>query len=532
MYNHRIKQNTCVLPMICIGAKMIISRLEIEQFRMMKNQSFDLGEDITAIVGQNGTMKSTLLGMIGEPFRFQDTKDSDGGSYTTIDGKQFQLKFSDAFKFSDGPGGKERAGDHVWYAVIDPAIFPDVRYRAFTAPRGSIAENSIRTWAGANKASGQKHAQVPVIYLSLKRLIPIGEERKIVHNPISLTAEESAFFEKHHRNILLLSQKMEQVEFVTSANKSTLGFVTEKYDSLTNSAGQDNVGKLLLAILSFMRLKKALGGDYKGGLLLVDEIDATLYPAAQIQMVRSLLRFCHSLQLQVVFTTHSPDILRALYTEEAARTCKVLYLETRDEETFIYENLPLKMMLAHLRAEAVSEHVRKVKVFSEDESTRIFLKALLPSALKKRLDIVDVSLSEGTLNSLRKAKLPDFLESVIVYDGDINVNAPKYKADNSVALPGGYAPEVVFFKFLKGLSEKDEFWSPQPGGYTHQICFKGFESENGSVEQAKKWFRREKTTFGRGCTKLVRRWEKDNTSEAEAFRASFLAAFKSVGGSF
>ena len=168
----------------------IITRIDIDQFRMIHNQSFDLGENITAIVGQNGTMKTTLLGMIGEPFRFREPTMPDGSFYKTIDEKLFELKFSDAFKFSDGPDGMERAGDHVWHAQIDTSVFPEKSYRAFTAPRNSAEENRIRTWAGKSKASGDKHAQLPVIYLSLKRLVPIGEESKVSHDPLDLTDEE------------------------------------------------------------------------------------------------------------------------------------------------------------------------------------------------------------------------------------------------------------------------------------------------------------------------------------------------------
>lgn len=71
------------------GGEVILSSIEVERFRMMSNQSFQLGEDITAIIGQNGTMKSTLLGIIGEPFRFREPKDAKGEAYKTIDDKFF-----------------------------------------------------------------------------------------------------------------------------------------------------------------------------------------------------------------------------------------------------------------------------------------------------------------------------------------------------------------------------------------------------------------------------------------------------------
>ena len=51
---------------------------------------------------------------------------------------------------------------------------------------------------------------------------------------------------------------------------------TAKYSNLGNSAGQDNLGQILTAILSFRELKKKIGDRYDGGILLIDEVDAAL----------------------------------------------------------------------------------------------------------------------------------------------------------------------------------------------------------------------------------------------------------------
>lgn len=296
---------------------MIVSKIKVEKFGMLKDQSFELGGKITAIIGQNGTMKSTLLGMIAEPFRFEEPNDIDGNSFKTIDRKKYQLKLSDAFKFSDGPDGFERAGEHIWTAYIDTSVYPKGKYRAETIARINIRKNNIRTWSGEGKERGEKHAQFPVIYLSLKRLVPIGEERTVKHNPIGLSKDETAWFEKYHKKFLFLQQNMTKAEFVEPSNKATLGFATARCDSLTNSSGQDNVGKIFLSVLSFARLKEELGSDYIGGLLLIGKIDATLYPAAQKKLIESLMKFSNDYALQIVFTMHSADTAEVLYDKRS-----------------------------------------------------------------------------------------------------------------------------------------------------------------------------------------------------------------------
>lgn len=510
---------------------MHVLSVEIEKFRTIHNKCFSLGEQITALLGQNGTMKTTLLGMIGEPFRYE-YKDENGESYKIVGGGLFQLKFNDAFKFSDGPNGLERAGDHIWNVHIDPEIYPDEIYPARTIPRTNKEKNDIRTWSGETKIKGKKHVQFPCIYLSLKRLVPIGEEKRINHESIVLDEKEREWFEKYHRRILMIQDEMVDAELVKSNNKSTLGFVTNQYDSLTNSAGQDNIGKILLSILSFKRLKDKIGDLYTGGILLIDELDATLFPVSQKKLVEVLLRESKELELQIVFTTHSPDLIEVLYDKRYSSKCKTIYLDTLDRETEIHENLPLENILAHLRGKVIDStgnSSSKINVFCEDDVARMFMRALVPTKLKRNLNYLNISLGHGDLNNLRKVKLKDLSKSIYVFDGDVNVDQKSYKAVNSLSLPGGACPEVVWFKFLKGLSERDQFWSNKPGEYSKKICFSGFETFDGDdPEEAKKWFIGQKQYFGQGCSYLLKRWKADHEDEVLKFQKDLENAYCSV----
>lgn len=47
---------------------MQITKVHIEKFRGFHDQEFEVGSMLTAIAGQNGTQKSTLLGMITQTF--------------------------------------------------------------------------------------------------------------------------------------------------------------------------------------------------------------------------------------------------------------------------------------------------------------------------------------------------------------------------------------------------------------------------------------------------------------------------------
>lgn len=69
--------------------------------------TINLGRYITVVSGQNGTGKSTLLGMLGQPFGLVDKKD--------VFGRSMRAKFTDMFKLSpehDAPG------EHIYYVNL------------------------------------------------------------------------------------------------------------------------------------------------------------------------------------------------------------------------------------------------------------------------------------------------------------------------------------------------------------------------------------------------------------------------------
>lgn len=75
---------------------MLITKVHIDKFRGFHNQELEVGSMLTAIAGQNGTQKSTLLGMITQPFTISDKKNPMygekplcGGSYKSAFDEKF-----------------------------------------------------------------------------------------------------------------------------------------------------------------------------------------------------------------------------------------------------------------------------------------------------------------------------------------------------------------------------------------------------------------------------------------------------------
>lgn len=237
-------------------SRNMIQKLHIERFRGFQNVDCTLGSQITAIAGQNGTQKTVLLGILSQPFSITDGENPMKGE-TPLCGGNYKSAFADKFKFSpefDIPKG------HEWTLYVD---------------------GNVRFYRKGDHRKGAGYLQYPVIYLSLKRLFPIGEDLNIKESDkVQLTPEEIQEFKILHKKILISQDKVDTPQYIESSNKNTLGVNTDLYDWRLNSAGQDNLGKIVLALLSFKRLHTKYGADYKGGILAIDELDSALYQAS------------------------------------------------------------------------------------------------------------------------------------------------------------------------------------------------------------------------------------------------------------
>ena len=52
---------------------MIIKKVHISKFRGFANVEFEMGDQITVIAGQNGTQKTTLLGILSQTFSLNNS---------------------------------------------------------------------------------------------------------------------------------------------------------------------------------------------------------------------------------------------------------------------------------------------------------------------------------------------------------------------------------------------------------------------------------------------------------------------------
>ncbi|MCT3661372.1 AAA family ATPase [Elizabethkingia anophelis] len=505
---------------------MLIKKITVERFRGFNNVEFELGTNITAISGQNGTQKTTILGLLSQPFTITDAnnpiireKPLCGGNYKS--------SFSEKFKLSQD---FDKPKNHTWTLETS-----DIENETFTVESIPRDEDNIRFWRKGTRSKGSGYLQYPVIYLSLSRLMPIGEDNYIsADKDILLTLEELEFYNEWHNRILILPDlNISTVDYLSSKQKNTLGVTTDHYDWKMNSSGQDNIGKILLAILSFKRLKEKHSSHYKSGILVIDEIDTTLYPASQLKLIEALRKFSSRYNIQIIFTTHSLSILEHVCKlqddENLKKQVKVVYLQKRDNQIVIKDNVSIEFIKNKLNVSLSSpSKTQKINLFTEDKEAEIFLKALLKSR-KSKINFIQCTLGCNNYIELVRKKIKGFVfpDSIICLDGDVTQKPSMMKeiskSKNFLILPGNDSPEKILAEMLYNEPDSSDIWEKLHLGYDKQFCFRDYNFQDIKKDRvkSKQWFNSQKQYWGLGCTKLINIWIAKHKNDVEAFIKSY-----------
>lgn len=532
---------------------LIIKSVEVECFRALKNVSFDLGNNITAIAGRNATMKTTLLGIIGQPFTISKQHPMHGAK--TIDGYNFISQFKEKFKLSQT---HDIIGTHKWTIKLhNKGLYPNNQIQLTSIPRGTQTGNNIRFWNATSKSKGAGYIQLPVYYLSLSRLYPIGECSRTTQADLCLTHEENEICLREYRKILSIQNTTDNndAKFDMQRGNNARSFTGVSdgiHDVFTNSAGESNIGRIILAILSFKRLKDKYHSEYNGGILLIDELDATLYGYSQKRLVEYLYQSSKEYKIQIIFTTHSPIVLKEvnkLQREELKRKAGIIAPQISYDSSIVFlEADYMKDGTRFIKAKNITSAIelnetindilltpskpqQLVNVYLEDEKAKSLLIFLFKKGLEinyeNYLNLVDVDMGWSNYVQLHEKKVPEFLNSIIILDHDAESKAKKdgksciiEKADNILYLPVDV--EEGMFKFLKNHANYDEFQISLKGiNLKYDVCFRDWPEVKYVTSDYKHWFNYVVETLG-SSEPIFEFWYTKNTQLAKEFIDRFI----------
>ncbi|MFT8724950.1 MAG: AAA family ATPase [Liquorilactobacillus nagelii] len=483
-------------------------RMYIQKFRKFLNVEFSFGSKITVISGLNGIGKSSLLSLISS---------TTGTSDKRLNSQPFQPEFTDYFNLSRS----EKIKDYKLYLEFDKTIKNQNGNNYFLTKRISF-RNDTKSSRGIRvlpRATGpidndvkvsqeqakedakrycnitdSKRIQIPTIYLSLGRLLPMGEteleSKKISSTTNIIKNGYVSKFIEYYNAVLPGSIELneEEVNFLRKkiTGKKRLDVHLKGIPLGSESVGQDNLSNIISAIIDFYALKYKLGQKYKGGMLCIDEIDASLHPSAVVRLFDLLNNLTKDLNLQIVVTSHSLTILKKIISLQNSDPEKYRLAYFKDQNSPYIEKFATYYLLKADLFDQISFNRPKIKIYCEDEFTVSTFSLLIDTARNLGLfgnddyDVMKISLGKDHLK-----KLPEidnyFKTVVIVLDGDarlkkkINNDEALHQDNfeegkkttnprnvNIVFLPSFTPPEIYLYKIVKEYANNSikhsSFW--------------------------------------------------------------------------
>lgn len=432
-----------------------VEKIEINQFRGLKGVPIEFGNRITLICGKNGTSKSTILGILAQIFSFSTDytenpiKRNNLKVYKTLLDKSYESVFSEHFRFSENydlPGSMD-VGIEL-YDGIEKKEKPNLKLKLYDSKDRSKSRPVLR-------GNNDRNVTNPVIYLSVNRLTPIVSRDYDLATDEYIEENKDLALELINKILLQSSTAID----TTSGTINSLAPHNSEYDFQSISVGEDNVGQIVRALLSFKKLKEEYK-NYAGGILLIDEVDAGLFPAAQIEFFNVLKKFCKEYGIQVIMTSHSPTMIEEVFSQRDIKNYKINYLTNTFGKIEVMSDYNWRDIDAdiHVRTKEVDEDLKlpKINIYCEDIEAREFLKVLIrKNKLRRLIDVSETSLGGEQMLRLSDEKVPEFCtKSVIVLDADKHIDDRK----NFCVLPGEFPPDQLLYDYLRRLPEDSSFW--------------------------------------------------------------------------
>lgn len=437
-------------------------------FRKLGDIKVPISGRITLIAGRNGVGKSTILALIA------GTSGLARAGVKTYLGIEPRVNAEEILRLSFSRDFVKKVSERPYmlltYTLEDKSFIKKgnvsgskdrLRVVPRNEPKAPITVEGIKI-----PASGK--VPIPTIYLGMTRVIPTGETDpdSLQQRKVSMATEDHQLYHDFSEAVIFANSAVGEsavtAQAISGTKKNALYPNYPDYEPTNVSLGQDSLSSIASALASFSKIRRDMGAAYRGGLLIIDELDAGFHPRAQVKLLEQLKSKARELQIQVVATTHSLTLLECAH--------KDIHNDSRvgmapDQIVYLKGGFPVELLDVkdfgviyadmHMNLLPVAPVNKSVKVYVEDDEAALFLEAILTTARKKRikevtgfkLDVIPVRVGCSNLVGLLKAD--DYFKTVVIaIDADAD-GVRSGNAANVVRLPKDplnlkkQSPEVI-----------------------------------------------------------------------------------------
>lgn len=504
-----------------------ISGIHISHFRSLSDRDIKLGKYLTLITGKNGTMKSSILGLIAHPF-------SSPNEAKDMYGKDLKTKHSDVFKLSL----EKDTGEYTYYLQALTTTDKELSEPVRLYPSG----NRHRVTVGPDNKISKGNFLLNTSYLNLKRLFPIIETNATQAN-IEISKADQLNISKAYQKIMQRDAYVSSEAISDLQSKNTLAPHDSYYDFNSISSGEDNLGLILCKMLAFEKNKT--NGTSLQGLLCIDEVEASLHPSSQVALIQYLLDWAKKHTVQVICTTHSLYIINYCIKLQSALQNSphsdiiINNISTRqvgdDNNYNIMVNPDYKTIYKELTLQDVTEPTPyKVNIICEDELAVSVMKKILKNEISKNIEYISnitdtLGSSYNGLISLAKNGKKLLEDSIIIVDPDVPDN--KIKSANfqflmkipptdEISIP----IEQRIVSYLWELDGTDPLFSAKEKAAFVKTCTdcdiyqENYNKPETKTSLFKTWRKNNKRLFNSALTRYL----KDNSSTFNTFRSRVI----------
>lgn len=389
--------------------KKFIRSITINNLHGWNGQRIDFNFPVCAIVGENGIGKSTFL-------------KAAACAYNNIGGPTF---YPSKMYVKTQWDNNSIDGAYIEYVIQEGDRTRPTHWK------------KTNDWGYTPKTSKPQRS---VFFLDVSRTLPLDATAgyaKIAKQSVSENQGNVTLDEESLKGISCVLGRPYAAARFTSTDidpKKEVGILTNTFGEVSQfhqGAGED-------ATLDLFKLLQMIP---KYSLLIIDEVEASLHPAAQRRLVQYLLKIARTKKLQIILSTHSSNVL-----EEIPLESRIMLLQMQNCKEILY-GVSAKFALSSIddslhpelyifveddEAETIINEIVKKKDDSGRVLSRIAVKPIGPYGV---VDTIAKLINENTLP----------YKGLAIVDGD-KVGECKFC---HLSIPGTDAPEKQIITDLK-----------------------------------------------------------------------------------